>query len=810
MFHQVPCTNSVNLIKNASEAKLVLFYKRTLIKINKCNNHLWFLTMCIKHNLVPKHMKIICKNNSKEAQYAVDKTYKIWLRGEQKSMYSRRDNLYLHLKLIHTTLHSEIPNIIFDIIDVESREEANIISHEHYSRLNQKILSLRKIQSTHHTENNSFQKCEHQFFRRVENLSQVQIEDRHLNILNKGLKYCPDIKSKKDIELLAINTEIALNSENSENTTIQKTKCAKIIKETLTSVKNSKEQRIISELKEVIKNNDLIITKADKGNTVTIIEKSKYTDKVYDLLNTDNFTQINTDPTNKYQLQLKTTIKNCRNILENIPSYTLHVMNPRPPILYGLPKLHKDNIPIRPVVSYINAPTYKLCQKLNKILPTVINLKNNYSIKNTSQFIERVKNINLPDNACLVSFDVKNLFTSIPTDELLLKVNELINNSDNLNQTEKNELLALIKTCLNQNYFMFNSKFYKQTDGLPMGSPLSPLMAEIFMNCFEEELFTSEHTLTSLVQFWSRYVDDVFCVWLGDDEQLNQFLMYLNSFNQKIQFTMEAGKDQLNYLDLSIKKHRNKLEFEIYRKPTQTDTIIPADANQSIQAKYSAFHSLIHRLFNVPLSPENYKKEVDVIKTVAFNNGYDPTLIDHLITKKQNKAIMKNFYPEACYKDKKSKWYFINYQRGLSEKINDIIHKSNINTISVNKNNLGKYLANNKEKIEDHKKSGVYELTCSECDAIYIGQTGRNVGVRVKEHKNSIRDIKRVTGIAEHCIDNCHMINTTSVKILHVEEKGKRLDLLEQLEIMKAINHNKNITNDKSVVQPSHILKALI
>ena len=76
---------------------------------------------------------------------------------------------------------------------------------------------------------------------------------------------------------------------------------------------------------------------------------------------------------------------------------------------------------------------------------------------------------------------------------------------------------------MQQNYFSFNNKFFKQQDGLPMGSPLSPLLADIFMDNFESNLLNNKKiSLISNIKFWYRYVDDVLCFWCGTDRQLDQ------------------------------------------------------------------------------------------------------------------------------------------------------------------------------------------------------------------------------------------------------------------------------------------------
>ena len=101
-------------------------------------------------------------------------------------------------------------------------------------------------------------------------------------------------------------------------------------------------------------------------------------------------------------------------------------MNPLCPRLYGLPKVHKDNFPMRPVVSFYTAPSYKLAQKANSLFSSKCQYNPKFTVKNSLELIDKIKNIIVPENAILVSFDVVSLFTSIPTLELKSALNSHI------------------------------------------------------------------------------------------------------------------------------------------------------------------------------------------------------------------------------------------------------------------------------------------------------------------------------------------------------------------------------------------------
>ena len=103
-------------------------------------------------------------------------------------------------------------------------------------------------------------------------------------------------------------------------------------------------------------------------------------------------------------------------------------MNPQPPILYGLPKLHKTNYPLRPVVSYINAPAYKICKYLNDLLKEMFISK--FSIKNSLELTKDLQNLNIQNTDKLIFFNVKNLFPSIPIRDLKIILKKLFIHSN--------------------------------------------------------------------------------------------------------------------------------------------------------------------------------------------------------------------------------------------------------------------------------------------------------------------------------------------------------------------------------------------
>ena len=124
----------------------------------------------------------------------------------------------------------------------------------------------------------------------------------------------------------------------------------------------------------------------------------------------------------------------------------------------------------------------------------------------------------------------------------------------------------------------------------------------------------------------------------------------------------------------------------------------------------------------------------------------------------------------------------------------NIFNDCNVALGSTNRNNLGTMLNNGKTKTPTLEKSGVYQLTCNDCPAMYIGETGRQIGVRVKEHlkKNDTSAFGRHLNISGHTFDTA-----SGIKILHQLNKGQKMMLLEAYEIKRAQDDGRFILNEQ-------------
>lgn len=223
----------------------------------------------------------------------------------------------------------------FDEYDNKVRE---IISQEIFRKFTTQKGKLEKLTQKPSTNTRFNQINKHVFGERTINLTDVVFNNKELNLLNKGTKYAPKIPFKNQLETLVVDTATALSDHTNQLTT-------ELVKKTLTEIpiyKCSVDTNTIKTIQNKIKENNLVSTRADKGNATVLLKKQDYINKVADFFQKEKIQRLTKDPTAKFQLECKNGIKKATGILNDRDKLRLIEMNPKPPVLYGLVKVHKD------------------------------------------------------------------------------------------------------------------------------------------------------------------------------------------------------------------------------------------------------------------------------------------------------------------------------------------------------------------------------------------------------------------------------------------------------------------------------------
>ena len=164
-----------------------------------------------------------------------------------------------------------------------------------------------------------------------------------------------------------------------------------------------------------------------------------------------------------------------------------------PPNFYGLPKIHKTGTPLRPIVSSRGSITYGVAKELSHIIKPLVG-QSPHHLKNTQHFIQQLQGKKLETGEIITSYDVKALFTSVPVQPAIHIVKQRLQQDTTLPQRTNmsiSQITSPLEFCLTHTYFLFQGKYYEQVQGAAMGSPISPLIANIFMEEFEVKALQS-------------------------------------------------------------------------------------------------------------------------------------------------------------------------------------------------------------------------------------------------------------------------------------------------------------------------------
>ena len=126
----------------------------------------------------------------------------------------------------------------------------------------------------------------------------------------------------------------------------------------------------------------IVITKADKGNSIFITYQEDYHNKTLKFISDNNIATINNDPTKAFQKELRILVNECQNLVKKEEKWKYVSLKPSAPSISGLLKIHKSDSPIRPIVNWKQAPAYKIAKLLSKKLQQYIPLPNTFNVRN--------------------------------------------------------------------------------------------------------------------------------------------------------------------------------------------------------------------------------------------------------------------------------------------------------------------------------------------------------------------------------------------------------------------------------------------
>ena len=248
--------------------------------------------------------------------------------------------------------------------------------------------------------------------------------------------------------------------------------------------------------------------------------------------------------------------------------------------------------------------------------------------------MEKIKNEQIPLGFTMVLFDVKSLITPLPLTETVdVILHRVCNRKEISTVLTKNETKKLLTLCTKNVHFTQNNEIYVQNDGIAMGSPLGPILANVFMVEIENTLVARLH---EHVKKWRRFVDDT--VAYIRNKSIDYVLTTLN-----LSFTYEKeNNSQLSFLDVLFIRNGTHLDTTVYRKDTNTDLCLHWDAFTPVSWKRGTLRTLVNRAYLVCSNKELLRKELAYLKSVFLKkNGYTLSTIKQLMKEIEEKQKQK-------------------------------------------------------------------------------------------------------------------------------------------------------------------------
>ena len=774
----------------------LLEYRRLVKKWTsfvKRKNQLKFLRRCQEEQVIPKTYGKICEPSF--TGEAFSEYQKAFLKDKISETTWEVEAAHMELRQQMNVLRDYLEPDMFEVAKQKAGEVAHSRGVVHFNNLNNKLSRLFSISRWTWVGEN----CQ------VINLSSIEIDRNKLELLGLGLNFSVGT-DKQDI-VAGISNINNFNFRHDYKVSFLK---GLIVDNIFSDNISSLPLRHRSALKSLKDNKDIKVLKADKGGSTVIMDLCDYNIKAYRLLgDTDTYIKLPNLPTvtsvqSEFNRQVTKIANSLRdNEQKNIILSKISKKVPSLPYFYGIPKVHKRGCPLRPIVATCNSPQSVLAEWLAKQLSPYLGKFSDAHLLHSSDFIDRLRQLGQIEGK-MISLDVTALFTNVPLDYVLTKLRLKYEEGLVDFSIPIDAFLDLIKLCVSSTVFSFNGEGFKQKFGVAMGSPLSPILANLCMEFVEKDIldYCPPH-LKPLI--WVRYVDDIFIVFKGTPEEFNNFFEYVNSFVPSIKFTAEhESENKLPFLDVMVFHDPivHSFKFSVFRKETNAENYIHFFSFHSNQIKTNIIMNFVLRAYKV-CDPEFIDGELSHIRNV-FNKLCYPS---YFIDKAFSKAKKKIYNPPSHNMNRENKnnnFLSIPYHPKLLE-ISQKINRSsngNVNIVFNYNNTVRKMLVHNKTPDNNNKDVGVYEIPCKDCNEKYFGESGRGLKVRTEEHRKAYDRFQQNNALVKHSWDKDHRIDWDRAKLLYKSSNVGNRRLIEGacINMGFSMEGNKSFTQEDSFI----------
>ena len=690
---------------------------------------------CKKNDITPKFAKIGGRWKGQAEKKIIGRAEKAIMNAKIREIVAKKEQLRREVEQTKAEIKKVIPQEIYDEIvklseskKVKEQEKSRKIQRDKYYKL-----KYGEKYEDYHNKNTPDNSKKHSAKGTIDkskwviNISKRKLTPIEEKVLQKGAGFAIVEKEIQYEDFIAA-AEIAGSNLPKAQSLAMKADITELLLQAKPNESNLSAHEL-NALKRLKKDKDIVITPADKGKALVVMDRTSYISKMEEKLSdTTTYKPIEIDPTQQLRQEIieqlltlqKSGVINDK-LYDELYPHTAQV-----PRAYGSPKVHKEGYPLREIVDGTNSVTKRVDKYVSRIIKTYT-LDSEYSIKNAKDFVQKMENKNISKDLKMISFDVAALYPSVPQEEALNLFEECLRSDENLKKKTPipaKELMLLFRTCLKKTYFVFNFKLYQQIDGLAIGASSSVFLAELFMMRLEKKAL---RTFAHPPETWYRYVDDTFTYML--EKYINDFLLHLNQQHERIKFTMELEVErEIPFLDTTIRVEEDgTITSRVYRKKTHTNQFLNFQSNHHLKQKVGIVSTLMKRLEWVS-KEEDQEEERKLLQRSFRACGYPEWTVQQ---KKKKTNKMKVHEEESIAK------ITVPYNKGLSERFARIMRKYKVETIHKPTSTIKNVLCSKaKDKLHPMDKPGaIYSIRCHEHNSHYIGETGRMAKERMYNHR---------------------------------------------------------------------------
>lgn len=554
-------------------------------------------------------------------------------------------------------------------------------------------------------------------------------------------------------------------------------------------------QAEVKALRELQHAKHVVIKPADKGSAVVILSRDQYVLEVERQLNDAVYYKKLDKPiymdTIPMVVSIVDTLKKKKFITEKQRQYLIGSNQPRERRFYILPKIHKEphkwTVPFeippgRPIVSDCGSETYFTAEFLDHYLNPLSNKHPAY-VRDTYHFIEIVHALRISEEFYFFSMDVDNLYTNIPIQAGIECVRNIFQAHPDPKRPDE-ELLQLLEINLTRNDFMFDGKFYLQIKGTAMGKKFAPAYANIFMANWEKEALAK---CQKKPVCYLRYLDDIWGIWVGSEEEFREFVAILNSHDPSITLKTELSKQSIDFLDTTVFKGPEfqkdfKLDVKVFFKSTDTHALLHKHSFHPKHTFRGIVKSQLLRYKRICTRDEHFKGAVTTLFKALRRRGYSRPFLKHCFRTFEDRTrrdhgklipLITTFSSTSNLLNRKFKTNFENIlaQQGVTpdsgvvsayrrnDNLQDILVQAKLPSLTSErrqlidsqfiklrfiKNNMDNTVHRIQQGFSPRSKNCVYVIFCSKCTIKYVGETKNTLSTRMMQHRYNIRNKKEV------------------------------------------------------------------